>query len=153
MTAFFAMVEVENNVHILTRETALKKVRGNLLTIEITSNRVRGNNVNFLTIEITSKKVRGDNVDFWPSKSLRKTCVEITWIFRPRKLHRKNYVETTWIFLTSKLHEESTRKWRGNSSKFGLQRINVISMSNRCGFDVVCPLGNIHFSGRLLLIS
>ena len=33
-------------------------------TIEITSKKVRANNVDFSTIEITSKKVRGNSVDF-----------------------------------------------------------------------------------------
>ena len=50
-------------------------------------------------------------------------------------------MKTTWIFRPSKLHRKSTRKWRGNSSKFGLRRIDVISTSNRRGFDVACPLG------------
>ena len=76
-----------------------------------------------------------------PAKLHRKKYVETTWIFRPAKLHRKKYVEITWIFRRSKLHRKSTRKWRGNSSKFGLRRIDVISTSNRCGLDVVCPLG------------
>ena len=67
--------------------------------------------------------------------------METTWVFRPWKLHRKNYVETTWIFQPSKLHRKSTRKWRGNSWKFDLRRIDVISMSNWHGFNVVCPLG------------
>ena len=75
---------------------------------------------------------------FRPVKSHRKEYVETSWIFRPSKLHRKKYVETTWIFRPLKLH----RKWRRNLSKFGLRRIDVISTSNRCGFDVVCPLGS-----------
>ena len=50
-------------------------------TIEITSKRVGGNNVNFSTIKITSKKY-----------------VEITWIFRPAKLCRKKYVERREFF-------------------------------------------------------
>ena len=33
-------------------------------TSEITSTKVRGNNVDFSTINIISKKVRGNNVDF-----------------------------------------------------------------------------------------
>ena len=77
---------------------------------------------------------------FRPSKFHRKKFVEITWTFRPVKLHRKKYVETTWVFRPSKLHRQSTRKWRGNSSKFGLRRIDVISTLNGRGFDVVCPL-------------
>ena len=79
---------------------------------------------------------------FRPSKLHREKYVEATWIFRPAKLHRKKYVEATWIFRPAKLHRKSKRKWRGNSSKFGLRRIDVISTSNRCGFDVVCPLGS-----------
>ena len=62
-------------------------------------------------------------------------------ISRPSKLHRKRCVESTWIFRPSKSHRKSTRKWSGNSSKFGLQRIDVISTSNPRRFDVVCPLG------------
>ena len=85
---------------------------------------------------------------FRPAKLHRKNYVETTWIFRPKKLHRKRYVETTWIFRPAKLHRKSTRKWRGNSSKFGLRRIDVISTSNRLGFDVVCPLGNIKKNGN-----
>ena len=102
---------------ILTREITLKQVCGNnldFLAIEITSKKVRGNNVDFSAIEITSKKVRGNNVDFSTS--------EIT---------SKKYVETRWIFWSAKLHRKSTWKWRQNSSKIGLQLIDVISMSNR----------------------
>ena len=47
-----------------------------ILTREFTSEKVRGNNVDFSTIEITLK----------------------TWIFRPPKLLQKKYVETTWVF-------------------------------------------------------
>ena len=78
---------------------------------------------------------------FPPSKLHRKKYVETTWIFPPSKLHRQKYVETTWIFRSVKLHQKSTWKRRGNSSKFGLRRIDIISTSNRCRFDVVCPLG------------
>ena len=86
--------------------------------------KVRGIDVDISTIEITSKKF-----------------VELTWIFRPSKLHRKKYMESTWIFRPSKLHQKSTWNRRGNSSKFGLPRIDVISTSNPRRFDVVCPLG------------
>ena len=97
--------------------------------------------------------------------------VETTWIFWPEKLHRKwyveivrsaklrqksawkqrgffdqrnyvkKYVETTWIFRSVRLHRKSTWKWRGNSSKIALRRIDVILTSNWRVFDVVCPLG------------
>ena len=110
------------------------------------------------TIEITWKKVGGTTWIFRPSKLHRERYVEATWIFQPAKLRRKMYVETTCIFQPSKLHRQryvettsifrplklhrkSTRKWRGNSSKFGLRHIDVISTSNRRGFDMVCPLG------------
>ena len=64
------------------------------------------------------------------------------WIFHPSKLHQRKYVETMWIFRPAKSHRKSKRKWRGNSSKFGLRRIDVTSKSNWHGFDVVCPLGD-----------
>ena len=83
---------------------------------------------------------------FRPSNFHRKKFVEITWAFRPAKLQRKKYVETKWIFRPSKLHRQSTRKWRGNLSKFGLRRIDVISTLNGRGFDVVCPLGTFKHS-------
>ena len=57
------------------------------------SNKVSRNNGDILTREITSEKVRGNNVDF--------STIEITlktWIFRPSKLLQKKYVETMWIF-------------------------------------------------------
>ena len=49
--------------------------------------------MDFSTIEITSKKVHGNNLDF--------SIIEITWIFRPSKLHgffdQRNYSEkSTW---------------------------------------------------------
>ena len=47
-------------------------------------------------------------------------------------------METTWIFRASKLHPKNRWKRRGNSSKLSLRRIDVIS--NRCRFDVECPL-------------
>ena len=65
--------------------------------------------MDFSTIEITSKKVRGNDVDFPIS--------EIT---------SKKYVEMS-----------------GNSPKFGLRRIAVISTSNQRAFDVQCPLGQV----------
>ena len=83
---------------------------------EVTPIKVRGNNVDFSAIEITSKKVR-----------------EIKWILRRSKLHRKKFVEKTWIFRPAKL--------RKNSSKFGIRCIDVMSMSNEHGFDVVYQLG------------
>ena len=67
-----------------TIEITSKKIRGNNVgfsTIEITSKKVRGNHVEFSTSEITSKKVRGNHVKFSTS--------EIT----PKKV-RGNDVET-----------------------------------------------------------
>ena len=124
----------------------MEKVRGNdvdFSTIKITLKKVRGNDKDFSISEITSKKYVETKWIFRPSKSHRKKYVKTTRIFSPPKLHRKKYVETTWIFRSAKLHRKSTWKRRGNSSKFGLRRIDVISTSNRRRFDVVCPLGSI----------
>ena len=110
---------------ISTREITSKKVRRNNVdysTIEIISKKFRGNNVVFSTIEITSKKVRGNNLDFLTSKTTSKKV-------------RGNNVD----FSTSEITSKSTWNWRSNSSKFSLWRIDVISISNR--FDVVYPLG------------
>ena len=68
----------------LTIEVTSKKVRGNNLdfsTIETTLKKVCGNNVDFLISAITSKKVRGNDVDFSISKITLKKYVQITWKF------------------------------------------------------------------------
>ena len=88
---------------------------------------------------------------FRPSKLHRKKYVETTWIFPPSKLHREKYVETIWIFRSEKLHWKSTWKQCGNSSKFGLWHIDVLSTSNRRRFDVMCPLGTPFFYRYLFL--
>ena len=93
--------------------------------MEITSKKVPGNKVEFLTVEITSKKVRSNNMDF--SNSQKST---------PKKV-RGDDVD----FRSLKLHWKSTWNRHGNSPKFGLRRIDVISTLNQRGFDVVCPLG------------
>ena len=73
--------------------------------------------------------------------------METAWIFGSSKLHQKKYAETTWIFRPAKLHRKSKWKLRGNSSKFGLRRSNVISTWNRRRFNVVCSLGSgVHCS-------
>ena len=115
-------------MHILNRQITLKIVRGHngdFSTIEITSKKVRGNNVEFLIIEITSKKVRENNMNFMTSE------------IRSKKVHGNER-----IFRSAKLHRKSTLNRRGNSSKFSLQRIDVISTSNQRGFGVLCPLGS-----------
>ena len=107
-----------------------KKVSRNTVDIstkEITSKKARGNKVDFSTIKITSKKVPENDVDF--------STIEIT----SKKVRGND--ETTWIFRSAKLHRKSTWKRRGNSSKFGLRRIDITSTSNRRRFDVACPLG------------
>ena len=50
-------------------------------TSEITSKKVRGNNVDFSTIKITSKKVRGNKVDFSICEIILKMYVEMTGKF------------------------------------------------------------------------
>ena len=82
---------------------------------------------------------------FRPTKLNRKKYMEIMQIFRPSKLHWKKYVETTLIFRPSKSHRKSTWKWRGNSSKLGLRRIEVISTSNPRRINVY-PLGSLLLS-------
>ena len=58
-------------------------------TIEIASEKVRGNKVDFSTIEITLKKVRGNHVNFWTSKI---TSKKSTW--KPRGFFdHQNYIE------------------------------------------------------------
>ena len=86
---------------------------------------------------------------FWLSKLHRKKYVGITSVFPLVKLRRKKCLEATSIFRTTKLHWKSTRTWCGNSSKFRLWRIDVISTSNRYGFDLMCPLSS--FSMNLVL--
>ena len=138
-----------NNVDFSTIEISSKKVHGSKMdfsTFEITSKKVRGSKVDFSTFEITSKKVHGSKVDFSTFEITSEKYVKTTWIFWPSKLHQKKYVETTWIFRSAKLHGKSTWKWRGNSSEFGLRRINIISTSIRRGFDLECPFGNIYLS-------
>ena len=95
----------------------------------------------FRPAKLHRKKYVETTLIFQPTKLHRKKYMETTWVFRPVKLHQKKYVETTWIFGSSKLHQKSMWKWRGNSSKFRLRRIAVISTSNWRGVDVVCPLG------------
>ena len=71
---------------ILNIEITSKKVRGNNVdfsTSKIALIEVRGNNVDFKTIEITSKKVRGNNADFSLSSTFgRNINVESAWIRR-----------------------------------------------------------------------
>ena len=62
--------------------------------------------------------------------------METAWIFRPAKFHRKKYEEPTQIFQSAKLYRKSTWKWRGNSSKFDLRRIDAISTWIRRGVPV-----------------
>ena len=68
-------------------------------TIEITSKKVRGNNVDFSSIEITSKKVPRNNADFSTSEIKSKKCVEMTWKFVViwSSTYRRNIdVDLTW---------------------------------------------------------
>ena len=78
---------------------------------------------------------------FWPEKLYQRKYLETTWIFSSGKICQRKREQTAWTFRPLKLHGQSTRKWRGNSSKFILRRIDVISTINRRGFDLVCSLG------------
>ena len=102
----------------------------------------------FRTSKLHWKKYVEKTWTFLPSKIHRQEYVETRCIFRPSKLHRKKYVEITWIFDQQNYVEKSTRKWRGNSSNFGLWRIDVISTSNdvdRCGVGLLLLLQLIIF--------
>ena len=103
----------------------LPKTMSNFCPSKLPRKKVSRNDVDFSTIEITSKKVRRNNVDFSTS--------EIT-----SKKVRRNEVDFSISEITSKNPVEMT----GNSSKFGLRRIDVISTSNRRRFDVIRPLGS-----------
>ena len=86
-----------------TIEITSKKVRGNNVdfsTSEIKSKKVHGNIVNFSTSKITSKKVRGNQVDFSTIETASKKYAEMTWKFVKiwSSTYRRNiYVESTWI--------------------------------------------------------
>ena len=148
----------------------LTKNDAEFLPVVISLKKVRENNSDFSAIEISLKKVSGNKVDFWPeklhpkkyvektlifraAKLLQEKYVETTWVFRPAKLHQKKNVERTWIFWPSKLRRkkdvETTwiffqqsyiKKIRGNSLKFSLRFIDLMSMWNWRQFDVMCPL-------------
>ena len=69
-------------------------------TIEITSKKVRRNNVDFLTIDITSKKVRGNHVDFSTSEITSKKYAEMMWKLVEiwsSTYQRNIHVESMWI--------------------------------------------------------
>ena len=71
------------------------------------------NDAEFLPIEISSKKVRVNNMDFSARRNFVEKSMWSTWIFRPSKLHRKKYGETTWIFRPLKLRWKSMWEKRG----------------------------------------
>ena len=75
--------------------------------------------MDFSATEITSKKVRGVNVDFLTIK-----------------ISSKKVLGNDVIFWSAKLHRKSTWKWRVDSSKLALRRIDIIFTSNRRQFDV-----------------
>ena len=81
--------------------------------------------------------------NFCPSKLRQESKLKKRAYFDHRHLStwKQEHVKTTWIFRPSKLHRKTIRKWRGNSLKFALRRIDIISTSNRRGFDMVCQLG------------
>ena len=54
-------------------------------------------------------------------------------------------------FSTIEITSKSTWNRRGNSSKIGLQRIDVISTSNPHRFDVVCPLESLSINDNLVI--
>ena len=83
-----------------------------------------------------------ESTSIFCSLKLRRTkYIETTSIFCPLKLCLKSCFETTSIFHIMKLHQKCMSKWLGNLSIFSFWRIDVISISIRWRFDVVCTLG------------
>ena len=84
-------------------EITSKRVRGNnvdFITSKIAPIKVRGNNVDFSTIKITSKTVRGNNVDFSSIEITSKKYAEMTWKFVEfwtSKYQRNFHIESMWI--------------------------------------------------------
>ena len=62
-------------------ENSTRKQRGFSSTIKITSEKVRGDNVDFSTSKIRLKKVPGNDVDFLISEITSKKYKEMTWKF------------------------------------------------------------------------
>ena len=107
-------------MHISNIEITSKKVRGNNVdfsTSKITPIKVRGDKVFFSTIEIRSKRVRENNVNF--------LTIEIT----SEKVHRNN-VDFLTIKITSKKYAEMM--WKFVQIWFSIYD----------GLDVMCLLGN-----------
>ena len=133
----------KNDIEFWSIKTLSKRLLANhvdFLPIKITSIKVSRNNVDFSIREIISRKIPGKNVNFSNMeiklKKVRGKNVDIS----TSEITSKKYVEARRIFWPAKLRRKGTWKWRGNSSKFGLQCIDGISTSNRRQFDVVCPL-------------
>ena len=107
----------------LTSEITSEKVRGNdvdFSSSKITPIKVHRNNVDFSTIEFTSKKVCGNYVDFLTceitSEKVRGNDVD----FSTSKITSKKYAEMTWKFVEiwsstypRNIHVESTWIRRG----------------------------------------
>ena len=90
-------------MHILTIEITSKRVRGNNVdfsAIKITSNKVRGNNADFSASEITSRKVRENDVDISTIEITSRKYAEMTWKLVEiwSLTYRRNiHVKLTWI--------------------------------------------------------
>ena len=107
----------------MTIESTSKKVRGNNIdfsAIETSSKKVRGNKVAFSTFEITLTKVRGNNVDF--------STIQI-----PSKRVRGNNLD----FSTSKIPLKNVQ---GNDVDFSISKITSKKV---CGNDVDFPFNEI----------
>ena len=150
-----------NGIGFLLIEIMSKKVRRNNMTF-CSSKLDRAKCVETRSIFHSSnlcwtKHVKRASI-FRPLKLRQRNYVKTTSIFRssklrwtkylqttsisyPSKFRWRKYVETTSTFRPSNLHCKSPLKWRGNLSMFSLQRIDVISPSNRRRFDVVCRFG------------
>ena len=103
------------------------------------------NKVDFLNISVKSEKVSRNTIDRYFDE--RNYTKKSTWKQRGFFDHPNCIGKSTWkqrgFFYHRNCIEKSTWKWRGNSLKFGLRRIDVISTSNRCELDMKCLMGYV----------
>ena len=143
----------KNDAEFLPVEISSKKVRVDNVdfsTIKITSKKVGGNNVYFSTSEITPKKVRGNNVDFLiieiTSKKVRGNDVDFSTIEIMWKKVRGNDVGFSISKITSKKYVKMTWKFVEIWPSTYRYNTDVESTWMRCGV----PVGLLPLHGFVL---
>ena len=138
---------LKSDVKFLPVEISSSKVRANNMdfsTIRITLKKVSESIVHFSTIEITSRKVRGNNVDILPSQitptNVRGNDVNFPTIEITSKIVRGNDVDFFISDITSKKYVEMTWKFFEIWSSAYQRNIHLESTSIRRGVPVgICP--------------